>query len=218
MTPEPFDRDATRVAFTSIGNSMSNEQQSADPTEAEAVTQQLAKLLLEMGPLGVFFLTNSYYGIFWGTGAFMIATVVSLTASRILFSRIPLMPLISGVFVLAFGGLTLYLHNEIFIKMKPTIVNSLFATILFGGLYFGQSLLRYVFGEVFRLTDAGWRILTYRWAIFFVILAILNEVIWRNYSTDVWVSFKVFGIMPLSMAFAIAQIGVLKKYEDPAPR
>lgn len=191
---------------------MSNEP-TAQPSDAELSSQQLGKMLLEMGPLGVFFLTNSYKGIFWGTGAFMVATVISLIASRMLYGRVPVMPLISGVFVLVFGGLTLILHDDLFIKMKPTIVNSIFASILFGGLLFGHALLKYLFGEVFRLTETGWRVLTFRWACFFVLLAVLNEIIWRTYSTDVWVSFKVFGIMPLSMAFAISQIGLLKKHE-----
>lgn len=186
----------------------------ARPPEQEISAQQIGKLLLEVGPLGVFFIVNSYGGIFWGTGAFMVATVLSLIASRMLCGRVPIMPLISGVFVLVFGGLTIYLHDELFIKMKPTIVNSIFASILFGGLLFGQALLKHLFGEVFRLTEPGWRVLTFRWACFFVLLALLNEVMWRSFSTDVWVSFKVFGIMPLSMAFAIAQIGVIKKYED----
>lgn len=196
---------------------MSNEP-TIQRSEADATGQQLGKMLLEMGPLGVFFLVNSFNGIFWGTGAFMVATLVSLVASRMLFGRIPVMPLISGVFVLVFGGLTIYLHDELFIKMKPTIVNTIFAAILFGGLLCGHALLKHLFGQVFRLTEPGWRVLTFRWACFFVLLAILNEVIWRSYSTDVWVSFKVFGIMPLSMAFAIAQIGVLKKYEEPDGR
>lgn len=191
---------------------MSNEP-TVQRSDAELSSQQLGKMLLEMGPLGVFFLTNSYNGIFWGTGAFMVATVISLIASRMLYGRVPVMPLISGVFVLVFGGLTLILHDELFIKMKPTIVNSIFAGILFGGLFFGHALLKYLFGEVFRLTETGWRMLTFRWACFFVVLAVLNEVIWRSYSTDVWISFKVFGIMPLSMAFAISQIGLLKKHE-----
>lgn len=193
---------------------MSNEPTARQEPDVSA--QQLGKMLLEVAPLGVFFTVNSYNGIFYGTGAFMVATVIALVASRMLFGRIPVMPFISGVFVLVFGGLTLYLHDDLFIKMKPTIVNSIFASILFGGLLFGHALLKHLFGEVFRLTEPGWRVLTFRWACFFVFLAILNEVIWRSFSTDFWVSFKVFGIMPLSMAFAIAQIGVLKKYEEPA--
>jgi intracellular septation protein len=94
-------------------------------------------------------------------------------------------------------------------------VNGLFAGALFIGLYYGQSLLRIVFGEVFRLTEEGWRKLTLRWACFFLCLAVLNEIVWRSFSTDVWVSFKVFGIMPLTMAFAVAQIGLLRQYELP---
>ncbi len=175
--------------------------------------RQLLKLLVELGPLVVFFIVNSRAGIFWGTGAFMAATVVALIASKILFSRIPTMPLISGFFVLVFGGLTLWLYDELFIKLKPTIVNLLFASILFGGLFFGRSLLKHLFGEVFRLTEEGWRLLTMRWASFFLFLALLNEIVWRSFSTDFWVSFKVFGIMPLSLVFAISQVSLLKKYE-----
>jgi intracellular septation protein len=177
---------------------------------------QLLKLAVEVGPLAVFFIVNARAGIFWGTGVFMVATIASLIASRILFGRIPVMPLVSGVCVMVFGGLTLWLQDDHFIKIKPTIVNSLFAGALFIGLFAGQSLLRIVFGEVFRLTDEGWRKLTLRWAFFFAFLAVLNEIMWRSFSTDTWVSFKVFAVMPLTMAFAVAQVGLLRQYEPPA--
>ncbi len=177
---------------------------------------QLLKLAVEVGPLAVFFIVNARAGIFWGTGVFMGATVASLIASRILFGRIPVMPLVSGVCVAIFGGLTLWLQDDHFIKMKPTIVNALFAGALFIGLLAGQSLLRIVFGEVFRLTDEGWRKLTLRWALFFTFLAVLNEIMWRSFSTDTWVSFKVFAVLPLTMAFAVAQVGLLRHYEPPA--
>ncbi len=176
--------------------------------------KQLIKLVVEFGPLLVFFVGNSRYGIYTGTGAFMVATVISLIASRTLLGRIAVMPLITSVFVLVFGGLTLWLQDDHFIKIKPTMVNGLFAAILFVGLATGRLFLKIVFGEVMRLTDQGWRILTFRWAFFFVFLAGLNEVMWRFFSTDTWVAFKVFGIMPLTFIFALCQIGILKKYED----
>jgi intracellular septation protein len=192
----------------------------ADETNTKAtepaLKDQLLKLAVEVGPLVVFFVVNARAGIFWGTGLFMGATVVSLIASRILFGRIPVMPLVTGVCVMVFGGLTLWLQDDHFIKIKPTIVNALFAGALFIGLLIGQSLLRVIFGEVFRLTDEGWRKLTLRWALFFTFLALLNEVVWRSFSTDTWVSFKVFGVMPLTMAFAVAQVGLLRQYELPA--
>jgi intracellular septation protein len=179
--------------------------------------KQIIKLVVELGPLLVFFFANSHYNIFVGTGAFMVATIIALTASRIFLGRIATMPLVTGVFVLVFGGLTLYLQDDHFIKMKPTIVNSLFAAILFGGLFFDRLFLKIVFGDVMRLTREGWRLLTIRWALFFIFLAFLNEVLWRFFSTDTWVTFKVFGIMPLTFIFALAQIGLLKKYEDTTP-
>lgn len=181
--------------------------------EPQFEMHQILKLLVEIGPLAVFFLVNAYKGIFWGTGAFMAATVVSLAVSRTLFGRIPSMPLVSGLFVVVFGGLTLWLQDDLFIKMKPTIVNALFAAILFGGLLFGHALLRHLFGDVFRLVESGWRHLTFRWACFFVFLAVLNEFVWRSFSTEAWVNFKVFAIMPLTMIFAVAQVGLLKRYE-----
>lgn len=178
--------------------------------------RQLLKLVVELGPLIVFFVANSQGGLLWGTKLFVPATIIALIASRLLFGKVAIMPLVSGVFVVVFGGLTVWLQDELFIKIKPTIVNTLFATILFGGLAFGRSWLKYLFDEAFRLQDEGWRKLTFRWACFFVVLAVLNEIVWRTTSTDFWVAFKTFGVMPLTLIFAISQIGLLKKYEIPA--
>ena len=181
--------------------------------KSDSLGRQLLKLALELGPLVIFFVTNSSAGIFTATKAFMVATLIALVASRIVFGRIAIMPLVTAVFVIVFGGLTIWLEDDHFIKLKPTIVNGLFAVILLGGVAFGQSMLRYVFGEVFHLTDEGWRHLTIRWGGFFIVLAVLNEVVWRNFSTDTWVAFKTFGIMPLTMIFAISQLGIIKKHD-----
>lgn len=188
---------------------------STDNTQTASEPQannQLLKLAIEFGPLLVFFIANSWKGIFWGTGLFVVATVISLILSRLLLGKLATMPLVSGFFVITFGGLTLYLQDETFIKLKPTIVNLLFAAILYGGLLFGKPLLQHLFGDEFKLTDEGWRKLTFRWASFFVLLAILNEIVWRNMSNDAWVAFKAFGILPLTLVFAISQIGLLKRY------
>lgn len=170
------------------------------------------KPVLELGPLVIFFFANAKFGIFPATAAFMAATAVSLVLSWLLLRKIAVMPLVTGVFVMVFGGLTLYLENETFIKLKPTIVNLLFAAILFGGLFYERSLLKLVFDDVLLLTDVGWRKLTFRWASFFVVLAVLNEIVWRNFSTDFWVGFKVFGLMPLTFVFAMSQILLLQKH------
>lgn len=172
----------------------------------------LLKLALELGPLGIFFFANSRLGIFWATGLFMVAITVSLALSFALTRRLAIMPLVTGVIVLVFGGLTLILQDELFIKLKPTIVNVLFGAVLLGGLAFGKSLLGYVFESAFALDDEGWRKLTYRWAYFFFVLAILNEVVWRNFSTDDWVSFKTFGIFPLTIVFTLCQLPLIQKH------
>jgi intracellular septation protein len=186
----------------------------------------LAKLALEMGPLVLFFLTNSYGERFFpveetqriilATAVFMVATIVSLGVTYAWVRQIPIMPLVSAVVVIVFGGLTIWLNDELFIKLKPTIVNTLFGCILLGGLFFGKSLLSYVLDTVFQLTDEGWRKLTFRWGLFFFVLAAINEIVWRNFSTDTWVNFKVFGIMPITIAFALAQTPLLLRYERKA--
>jgi intracellular septation protein len=174
---------------------------------------QLAKFGLELGPLVVFFLANSQFDIFTATAAFMVATIISLILSHVIFKRIPVMPLVTGVFVIVFGALTLYLQDSLFIKIKPTIVNVLFASALGGGLLLGYSLMKILLGEVIRLKDEGWRKLTIRWAFFFLFLAVLNEIVWRNFSDSTWAAFKLFGVMPITMAFMLAQIGLLQKYQ-----
>ncbi len=193
---------------------MSESTEIAPQVAGHDAQKQLLKLLLELGPLVVFFVMNTQAGIYWGTGCFVVATIAALAASKVLLGRIATMPLVSGFFVIVFGGLTLLLQDDLFIKMKPTIVNMLFAGVLFGGLAFGRSWLKHLFGDAFKLTEEGWRHLTFRWACFFVVLALINEVVWRNSSTEFWISFKLFGIMPLTMIFAVAQIGLLKKYEQ----
>jgi intracellular septation protein len=189
----------------------------------------LAKLALELGPLVLFFFGNAYgdrFGvaesqrIFVATGVFIAATLVSLAVHFWLVRRLPIMPLVSGVVVLVFGGLTLFLQDELFIKLKPTIVNTMFGLILLGGLYWRKPILAVVLDSMLDLTEEGWRKLTLRWALFFFVLAILNEVVWRTQTTDLWVKFKVFGIMPLTVIFALAQTPLLIRHEakrDPAP-
>jgi len=194
------------------------ERPPGDPERKEL--QPLLKLALELGPLGVFFFANARFGIFNATGAFMVAIAVSLGLSWFLTRRLAIMPVVTGVVVLVFGTLTLLLEDDTFIKLKPTIVNTLFGVILLGGLAFGKSLLGYIFDSVFKLDEEGWRKLTFRWGLFFFVLAILNEIVWRNFSTDFWVSFKVFGIMPITLLFTISQMPLIMSHslEDPAGR
>jgi intracellular septation protein len=193
----------------------------------------LVKLALDLGPLLLFFYANSKpslfepwiaplipqglasgesAGIFVATAVFMVAIVVALAISYALTRHLPMMPLVSAAIVVVFGGLTLFLQNETFIKLKPTIIYLLFAGTLFGGLIFRKPLLAMVFDAVFHLTDEGWRRLTMRWALFFLALAALNEIVWRTQSTDTWVTFKVFGVMPLTFVFAALQYPLLTKH------
>ena len=172
----------------------------------------LLKLVLELGPLGVFFFVNAKFDIYNATGYFMAAVLVSLAVTYYLTRKLAIMPLITGIVVVVFGGLTLFLHDETFIKLKPTIVNVLFGGILLGGLVFGKSLLGYVFDSVFDLTEEGWKTLTLRWGLFFLFLAVLNEIVWRSFSTDDWVTFKVFGIMPITIVFTLFQLPLIQRH------
>lgn len=170
------------------------------------------KLLIEMGPLAAFFAGNFFGGIFYGTAVFMVATVMALAASWTLTRKLAMVPLVSAVFVAVFGTLTLYLHSDLFIKVKVTLINALFGAILLGGAAFGRNYLKLVMGEALKLPDAAWRTLTIRWGVFFFCLAFLNEIVWRNVTTDSWVNFKVFGILPLTIAFAMANAPFIAKH------
>ena len=191
--------------------------QSQAPSPASAPTPRKMnpwlKIGLEIGPLVLFFVANGRGGIYVATGVFMVATLVALGAMWVLARRIAVMPLVSALVVMVFGGLTLWLQDDHFIKLKPTMVNALFGVLLLGGLYFKKPLLPYVFDGMVKLTDEGWRKLTIRWGIFFLVMAVLNEIVWRTVSTDTWVTFKTFGYLPLTFAFAFAQAPLMSRYE-----
>ena len=172
----------------------------------------IVKIALDLGPLVLFFIANSRFGIFTATATFMVAVLAALAASYVLTRRLPIMPVVTAIIVLIFGGLTLILHNDTFIKVKPTIIYTLFGAVLLGGLALGKPLLGVVFDSLFHLTAEGWRKLTVRWALFFLVLAVLNEIVWRNTSTNIWVDFKVFGVMPLTLVFGALQYPMLQKY------
>lgn len=181
--------------------------------EPQVGAQQLVKMLIEIGPLLVFFAVNGITkNLFHATAAFMVATALALAISYRQFGKVPPMLMVSGVLVLVLGGLTLWLQEAVFIKIKPTIVYMLFATVLGAGLLFDKYYLRILMGEVFNLTDRGWKLLTIRWAAFFVFLAFLNEIVWRNFSVDFWISFKLLGAIPLTLLFGFAQLGLLKRH------
>jgi intracellular septation protein len=194
----------------------------AEPAVAEAPTVAVRgpslpiKLLIELGPLLVFFGGNAAAGIYAGTACFMVATLIALLVARIRYHKLPVMPLVSGVVVLVFGGLTLYLRDDTFIKLKPTIVYLMFAGLLAAGLMLRKPLLELLLGPVFKISEEGWRKLTWRWALFFLAMALVNELVWRNVSTNVWVSFKAFGFLPLTFLFALAQMPLIQRYGEPS--
>ena len=170
------------------------------------------KLVLDIGPLVLFFAANAKFGIYAATGAFMVAVLIALAVSYALTRHIAIMPVVTAVVVLVFGGLTLILHDELFIKLKPTIIYVLFGGTLLAGLALGKPLLGLLFESVFHLTEEGWRKLTWRWALFFLLLAVVNEIVWRTQTTDFWVNFKLFGVVPLTFLFGALQYPLLVKY------
>ena len=171
------------------------------------------KLLIDIGPLAVFFIFYTRSGLQASILPLMVATVIAVLFSYILEKKIPIMPTVGAGIVLLFGGLTIYFDNDIFFKMKPTIINVLFAAILYGGILINKPLLKYLLGAALKLEETGWKILTQRWIGFFIALAILNEIVWRTQSTDVWVNFKVFGILPITFIFTMTQFPLIKKYQ-----
>jgi len=176
------------------------------------------KLALDLGPLLLFFFVNARWGIYAATGAFMLATIASLIVTYVLVRRIAVMPLVSAIIVMVFGGLTLYLQNEMFIKLKPTIIYALFAVLLLGGLAMGRSLLAVVMDSMFQLDEDGWKKLTLRWGLFFAVMAVVNEIVWRSVSTDAWVAFKTFGFLPLTVLFALAQAPLMMRHSPEKSR
>ena len=187
----------------------------SEEIKEEKGMRRLYATALEIGPLVLFFAANAKWGIFIGTGVFIVATAIALPCYRWMEGRWPVMPLVGGFFVLVFGGLTIWLQDEIFIKLKPTIVNCLFGVILGGGLLlFDRPLLKPIFGTAFQLTEEGWRKLTLRWCLFFFVLAAVNEVMWRGFSTDTWIASKMFLSFPLTLVFAFLQVPLLRRHYD----
>jgi intracellular septation protein len=177
---------------------------------------QIRRLALDLGPLLIFFAGFKFLGIFAATACFMVAVVVALALDWLLERKLSPMPLFTAVLVIVFGGLTLYLQNATFLKIKVTVLYGFFGAVLLGGLAFNRLFIKYVFAQAFELNDAGWKKLTVRWGVFFLLLAVLNEVIWRNTTTATWVTFKVWGIMPLLFLFALAQTPLVLKHQPPA--
>ena len=172
----------------------------------------LIKSLIEIIPLILFFIANAKYGIIFATKTFVITTLIALIISYLYFKKISTLLLITTFLVLIFGGLTIFFKDPTFIKLKPTIVYFLFSLFLFVGLALKKNFLQIYLSNLIKINDTGWNILTKRWGIFFLLMALLNETIWRNFSTDFWVSFKVFGFLPLTIIFTLLQQNLIKKY------
>jgi intracellular septation protein len=189
-----------------------NATETSAPARRKALNP-MVKLVLELGPLALFFAVYSKLGIFAATGVLMAGVVVTLGVSYAMLRRIPIMPLVTAAIVLIFGSLTLVFHDETLIKIKPTVLYLLFGVALFVGLAIRKPLLKVLFDGALHVTEEGWRILTWRWAFFFLALAVLNEIVWRTQTTDLWVKFKTFGFMPLTLLFALAQAPLIMRTE-----
>ena len=178
----------------------------------------LLKMALDLGPLLIFFAANTVSGIFTATAVFMVAITVSIAITFAIERKISPMPALTCALVLIFGGLTLWMSNENFIKIKPTILYAMFAAVLVGGLAFNRLFIKYLLGQTLQLADPAWRALTWRWSVFFLALAIINEFVWRNTSTDTWVAFKVWGVFPLTLLFALSQTPFIARHQIEADK
>ncbi len=187
------------------------------PEPATTKSPAWLKPATDFGPLLIFFATYFTAGFLPATAAIMVATVVALAVTYAFERRVAVMPLVTAVIIGIFGALTLWLQDETFFKMKPTIVQAIFALLLLGGLAMGRPLLKPLMGAAWSMDDTGWRKLTFRFGLFFAAMALLNEVVWRTQSTDFWVTFKVFGIMGLTLVFVFSQMALMQRHHLPDP-
>jgi intracellular septation protein len=208
---EDAGRDAGRGAPRAV-----YEGESVDAAGSE--DPSALKLALDLGPLIAFFVTYYFAGLYWATGVIIATTLAALVASRVAFGKLPLLPIISAALIVVLGSLTLWLNDDRFVKMKPTIAYLVFAALLLGGLALGRSPLKAVVGRAFSVTDAGWRLLTIRWGIFFLCMAAFNELLWRNFSEQTWVTFKTFGFLTMTIIFMALQKGLLERHSKSLPR
>jgi intracellular septation protein len=178
----------------------------------------LQKMALDLGPLLIFFVANAVWGIFGATAVFMVAITISIALTFALERKVSAMPVLTFVLVLVFGGLTLWMSNETFIKIKPTILYGMFSAVLIGGLGFNRLFIKYLLGQTLQLSDPAWRALTWRWSLFFLALAVANEFVWRTTSTDTWVAFKVWGVFPLTLLFALSQTPFIARHQIEADK
>jgi intracellular septation protein len=182
------------------------------PSKPQEQSSSQVRMVVEYGPIAAFFIVYYMADLISATIAIMIATVVALVLSYAVERRIPMMPLITAGIVGVFGGLTIWLQDETFIKMKPTIIQAIFGTVLIIGLLMKRLFLKKLMGSAWQMTDEGWKILSLRFALFFFASAVLNEIVWRTQSTDFWVNFKVFGLMGLTFAFILTQIPLIQRF------
>jgi intracellular septation protein len=188
-------------------------------SEKKELSQGL-KMALDFAPLVAFFIAYKLGGVYWATSIIIALTILSLIIGYVVTGKIAKFPLFSGILITVMGGLTLYLQNDMFVKMKPTAANLIFASILGGGLLTNRMFLKDLLGSAMVLPETAWRNLTWRWVLFFLVLAGLNEYVWRTMSEATWVNFKVFGLMGLTLLFALANAPFMAKHmqqENPNP-
>lgn len=172
----------------------------------------MLRFIVEIGPLIAFFIGYKYIGIIAGTALIVVATIISTLVTYKMDKKVSIVPLCTTVMIVVMGGLTIFTGNTTFIKMKPTVLNIIFAVVLYAGTFFNKGLLKYIFGASIEMSETHWMVFSQRWAWFFLMLAGLNEIVWRNFSEDVWVYFKAFGIISLTTIFLFIQLPFLAKY------